>query len=444
MRRQHVVWQAFAQVLAQLSRTHRLGTGSDQVGHQAHIARHGFACNDNGFAQAGVRQQRGLDLAEFDAVAADLDLVVEPAEKLDDTVATMSGEITGAVDTTTRGAFKRMRQKAFGRQFGKMQVPAHHTLSADDELARDTDWNGLLARVEDIDRLVGQWPSDRDRRFIGVDGMCGRPDRGLRRAIHVHHLTAGNQRRQFAGQRRREGFAADHQAVQRRQSRPRGVIRHQHARHRRRALQVGDVVLPHQRGQRVVGRGDPRRQRQSAQFVQVGQVFEHHSRIDAEVDQAGDVVDADGLDRVDHRQTALGRTEQAAALVVALERMLEQRVHLVLGQTAQVNRTRRGVHALAALEGRERPGVLLDQVQRAAQILDQRLSHLGAHLRGIGSDEAVQHQRHVTFASVAGIVPGLAVRAELVAQLADGLAQQVGQHVSADASGGDECFRVAG
>ncbi|MFD8820167.1 hypothetical protein ACFV23_54010, partial [Streptomyces sp. NPDC059627] len=56
------------------------------------VADHG-----GGAAHRRVGEQRAADLAEFDAVAADLDLVVEAAEVLDLSVGQLPAAVAGAV-----------------------------------------------------------------------------------------------------------------------------------------------------------------------------------------------------------------------------------------------------------------------------------------------------------------------------------------------------------
>jgi hypothetical protein len=57
-----------------------------------------------------VRQQRGLDLAELDAVAAHLDLVVLAAEELEHAVVAPAHQVAGAVDACRR-ALERVGRK---------------------------------------------------------------------------------------------------------------------------------------------------------------------------------------------------------------------------------------------------------------------------------------------------------------------------------------------
>ena len=53
------------------------------IGHQPRVAGLILARDDHGGGDAGLRVQRGLDLAQFNAVAAQFDLVVHPAKKVE-------------------------------------------------------------------------------------------------------------------------------------------------------------------------------------------------------------------------------------------------------------------------------------------------------------------------------------------------------------------------
>ena len=84
-------------------------------------------------------------------------------------------------------------------------------------------------------------------------------------------------------------------------------------------------------------------------------------------------------------------------LEVALEGELEHAVDLLLGQRREVE-LHRVADARRLLEGREGPGVLLDQRRGAAQVVLHRLARDLAHRLAVGADEGVQHQRHLVLA----------------------------------------------
>ena len=57
-----------------------------------------LAGDDHGLAQLRQARERGLDLAELDAEAADLHLMVDAPEELDVSIGAVAGEIAGPVE----------------------------------------------------------------------------------------------------------------------------------------------------------------------------------------------------------------------------------------------------------------------------------------------------------------------------------------------------------
>jgi hypothetical protein len=55
-----------------------------------------------------MRNKHGLDFAEFNALAANLDLVVDATEKLELTVASPADAIPGAIEQCVRAVEKRI------------------------------------------------------------------------------------------------------------------------------------------------------------------------------------------------------------------------------------------------------------------------------------------------------------------------------------------------
>ena len=69
-------------------------------------------------ADLGRARQDGLDLAELDAEAADLDLVVGAAEELECAVGAPAGQVAGAVHAGARRP-ERVGHEALGGQPGR-------------------------------------------------------------------------------------------------------------------------------------------------------------------------------------------------------------------------------------------------------------------------------------------------------------------------------------
>jgi hypothetical protein len=131
--------------------------------------------------------ERGLDLAQLDAEAADLDLVVEPAQVLDLAVGPPARQIAGAVEALTRLA-EGIGHEAFGREIRPAQVAAPHLDSSDAQLARDTHRNLAESGVDHMDACPGDRPTDRDSLFTRSALVVRDIHRRLGRAVEIVQL----------------------------------------------------------------------------------------------------------------------------------------------------------------------------------------------------------------------------------------------------------------
>ena len=94
-----------AQALAQLAGGRRPALGGHHVGDQPPVARPPAApsrATTTASRTAGLGGQRRLDLAQLDAEAADLHLVVDAAQELDRAVRQPAREVAGAVEPRPR------------------------------------------------------------------------------------------------------------------------------------------------------------------------------------------------------------------------------------------------------------------------------------------------------------------------------------------------------
>gem|GEM_PF-5472986 len=274
LRRDHVVRQVLLQVGAQRGRLQRGARGRHGVGHQAHVAGLVLARDDHAARDAGGRVELGLDLAELNAVAAHLDLVVQPAHVVESPVLAPAAEVAGAVQARTGLLGERVGEEALGGQVGAVPVAAGYARAADADLARLADGAAAALLVEDPDRGVGDRAADGD--VVGArDRHDGRPDGGLGRAVHVPQRHAGVE--QAARQRGRQRLAAA-QGTEAGRCLPAFV--EQQVPGGRRGLHDGDAVLRDQRGQRLAvhrvlalgqdgaGAGDQRQQQLEHGYVE--------------------------------------------------------------------------------------------------------------------------------------------------------------------------------
>src|ERR1700716_2542995 len=100
----HVVRQGARQMLAQRRGVRRMTCGGDDIADEAPVAGTIFAGDDRGLGDALMLTERGLDLAGLDAEAADLDLMVGTAEKMQRAFGPPARTVAGAVHAAARRA----------------------------------------------------------------------------------------------------------------------------------------------------------------------------------------------------------------------------------------------------------------------------------------------------------------------------------------------------
>src|SRR5438034_11000778 len=99
------------------------------------------------------------------------------------------------------------------------------------------------------------------------------------------------------------------------------------------------------------------------------QVLKDDVGTDAKVDQARHLVDVVRLELVDRLNTTQRCAKQAARFKIAIEREIEQRLHVVPGELANVYLT----HVPStSLEGSAPPRVSCDTISRDPQAIFQR------------------------------------------------------------------------
>ena len=108
---------------------------------------------DHGLADhADAPAERGLDLPGLDAEAADLDLVVEPAQELQRAVGAPAHEVAGAVQALPGAG--RVGHEALRGQLRATEVAAGDAVAADVQLAGLADRHGPAVRIQDVDPVL--------------------------------------------------------------------------------------------------------------------------------------------------------------------------------------------------------------------------------------------------------------------------------------------------
>ena len=197
-----------------------------------------------------------LDLAELDAVAADLDLVVGSPGELD---VARSGGCARRRRWRTPGPCpgdrRTARRSARAGRGSPRATPSPPMCSSPKvptgrrrPSASSTKMVVLPIGVPIGTAAVGG----------SVDLLRQRPDRRLRRPVHVRE-TSREQPADLRCQRRRQGLAAEHQVADAAEGCPVGRVGDDHRGERRRALQVCHAVSGDESGDRVVDRFAPAR-----------------------------------------------------------------------------------------------------------------------------------------------------------------------------------------
>ncbi len=191
--RHHVVRQVLTQMLAQRVQQ-PLGVGlravrrdiTDQL--RPRVARPG---HHDRLAHHAMLEQPRLDLAQLDTQAAQLDLMVDPADIVDHPVRAPTRQVAGAVHALAPRA-KRIGDKPLSRQPRSAQITPRQVGAGDVQLARDTHRHRLQLAVENHQAGVGDRPADGHAvpaRLVDampvtdIDGRFGRPIKVVQRRL---------------------------------------------------------------------------------------------------------------------------------------------------------------------------------------------------------------------------------------------------------------------
>ncbi|ODA69197.1 hypothetical protein APS67_006647 [Streptomyces sp. AVP053U2] len=164
----------------------------DEVGDQTGVAGGVLAGDHRGLLDQWVRGQHGLHFTRLDAEAADLDLVVGPAQVHDLAVGRPAGPVAGAVHACT--GVVGAGDEPFRREGGPADVPAGQLGARDVQLAGDAGRHGAQSRVEDVQTGVGHRRADGHDAvgdLLRGEGGGGDADRGLGGAVVVEDPAAG-------------------------------------------------------------------------------------------------------------------------------------------------------------------------------------------------------------------------------------------------------------
>ncbi|CAH0192354.1 hypothetical protein SRABI112_01680 [Pseudomonas mediterranea] len=160
-----------------------------EVSHQAFLTRHVFTGQDHAVLHGIMLCESGFDLAQFDAEATDLHLVVVTPQVFHGAVGTPARQVAGAVEQGRRIGAERIGDEFLSGQFRTVQVAVRHTVAADVQLARHAHRHRLLVRIQHVDTGVADRMTNRDTALAhALDFVSGGESRGLGRAIAVEQM----------------------------------------------------------------------------------------------------------------------------------------------------------------------------------------------------------------------------------------------------------------
>ncbi|MCY1500484.1 hypothetical protein D9M68_345270 [compost metagenome] len=157
LRRHHVLRQVRRQGRAQARRQFGVVL-RHHVGQQLLGAGRGGANHHHRFADFRLFQQARLDLAQFDAQAANLHLVVDAAEVFDGAVIPPARQVAGAIQAPALA--EGIGDEALGGQPRAAVVTARQADAADIQLARQALGDRLQLGVQHVQPQVGDGPAD--------------------------------------------------------------------------------------------------------------------------------------------------------------------------------------------------------------------------------------------------------------------------------------------
>ncbi len=151
----------------------------DDVGDEAPYSGCVLADDDRRPFDPFVFQQHRLDLAGFDPVAPDLDLVVDPAQALHQAVGGPAGDVAGAVHACAGAVGEGVGDEAARGGGGLAEVAPGQARAGHVQLAPDPDGHGVEVPVQDVERAAGHRAADGGPLGAGevavrrVDGALG-------------------------------------------------------------------------------------------------------------------------------------------------------------------------------------------------------------------------------------------------------------------------------
>ena len=183
------------------------------VGEQPGLARVALPRHDCGPSYARMLGKHGGNLAWFDAVAVDLELLIDAAEKLEQAVISPPHEVARSVATGLRRSRCRIGNETQLRLLRQTHVAERHSIPTGDQLSHHADRQYIALAIEHLHGAVADRPPDRHRaarRHIGVrDRMAAGKSGVLGGSVGIHEPHAGQSFQSASDVGRRERLATD-------------------------------------------------------------------------------------------------------------------------------------------------------------------------------------------------------------------------------------------
>ena len=159
--RDEVLWQPRGEQLTPTVHAARI-PGDNEGGQRLAVV--GSTCHDRRLFDAGMLEQNGLDLSRFDAIPAQLDLIVVATQEEQPAVLCPRHAIAGSVASLVRARTLGILEETFGGEVGPAPIAVRDRRASDPGGTRDAGRNVAPKSVAQRHADAGNGPADRDRR----------------------------------------------------------------------------------------------------------------------------------------------------------------------------------------------------------------------------------------------------------------------------------------
>src|SRR5207247_2834800 len=120
----------------------------DEISHESLISWGILTGNHNALMNTGMLGQNKFNFAKFNAVAANLNLIIHPAEESDVAIWQKTPQISRFVEACFRYRTKRVRDKFFGGQIRTILIAARQTVAGNVKLSFGAGRNWFRALIK--------------------------------------------------------------------------------------------------------------------------------------------------------------------------------------------------------------------------------------------------------------------------------------------------------